>query len=384
MLCICPLYILSFPVYPQKATNKPLKNSRLRHIINQLKIKKMRKMIFAAMAIFALASCSDNTENLVIDNESNGNSPEVCITLKAEENTRAFFDNETSAEAWEKEIKTLETYVFDKDGSIVLKRTMTDAEITAKSARFSLPNSTAGTQCSFYVVANANYGDIGNVSTLDNASENIAIKDYNGTFSQVTTSGKLVSGFVMTGKTNITIADAGNSTTVGITLKRIVAKIAVRTQLSDDFTTNYNGGKVVITEATISQTNALSYSFANSSGAIEKNTFFAFTQPSQNTSGYFDNLFYIHENSVESTEEDRVRIGLKGYFDADGNLATTQDQIEVEYSIYLVGAANGEIKRNGYYRVDATIKGLSGDGLIVNFTIADWETPVTQNVDLGV
>lgn len=342
----------------------------------------MKKFFFAAIAMTVmLASCSKNAENLSTVEPVDG--PQVYVTLQAENQSRAFFDNTATAEAWEKSINSLDLYVFDKNGNIVLKRKLSSSEINAKSARFALPNSTAGTQCSFYVVANADCGEAITVSALDNALESAVLGDYNGTFAQVSTASKRTGGFVMTGKTNQAIATAGSSTTVGVTLKRVVAKISVRAKLSSDFSQNYNGGKIIITGATISQANSKSYYFANVNGPLEKSTFFSFTQPSQNTSDNFDNLFYIYENGVESTEKDRVKIVLKGYFDADGNLATTHDQIEVEYPIYLSGASNGEIRRNGYYRVDATIKGLSGDGLVVNFSVAEWETPVTQNIELG-
>ncbi len=45
--------------------------------------------------------------------------------------------------------------------------------------------------------------------------------------------------------------------------------------------------------------------------------------------------------------------------------------------------AAGQILRNGYYRVAANITGLVGQDCQVSVTVADWETPVTQSVDLG-
>ena len=49
----------------------------------------------------------------------------------------------------------------------------------------------------------------------------------------------------------------------------------------------------------------------------------------------------------------------------------------------LTGKAGGEIARNGYYRVAATLSGLVGQDCHVALTVAEWEAPVTQNVDLG-
>ena len=53
------------------------------------------------------------------------------------------------------------------------------------------------------------------------------------------------------------------------------------------------------------------------------------------------------------------------------------------YSIELTGKAAGEILRNGYYRIAANITGLVGQDCMVSVSVADWETPVTQNVELG-
>lgn len=328
-----------------------------------------------------LASCSKNMENTTPGTD---NGQMVQITLTNEGNTRAFFDNTAAAETWENEITTLCAYVFDKNGNIVVKRTMTASEITAKSARFSLPNSAAGTQCSFYVVANADYGDVASSAALDSAIEAATLVEYNGTATETITARKRAAGFVMTGKTTQAIAAEGSATTVGVTLKRVVAKIAVQAQMSADFAANFNGGTVTITEAVISKANSVSYSFANAAGCHNNSGLYTHTQTTNASAGKMQNLFYIYENGEAASNADKVLLTLNGYFDADGNATTTNDRSDVSYKIYLDGAANGEIKRNGYYRVDATIKGLSGDGVIVNFTVENWQTPVTQTVDLGV
>ncbi len=53
------------------------------------------------------------------------------------------------------------------------------------------------------------------------------------------------------------------------------------------------------------------------------------------------------------------------------------------YEVELDGAAGGEIRRNGYYRVDVTINGLTGQDATLTITPAEWESPVTQTVELG-
>ena len=49
----------------------------------------------------------------------------------------------------------------------------------------------------------------------------------------------------------------------------------------------------------------------------------------------------------------------------------------------LTGKAAGEILRHCYYRIAANITGLVGQDCAVTVTVADWETPVTQSVELG-
>lgn len=346
----------------------------------------MKKILFAAMAMTAmLASCSKNAENVTTEPKS-GIQPQVQITLDAEAQSRAFFDNTAAAEAWEKEITSLTIHVFDKDGNIIARRSMTAAEITAKSALFSLPNSAAGTNCTFYVVANADYGNtVLSTAAMDLLIESATPADYNGTFAQTATGRKRTAGFVMTGKTTTAIAAPGSATTVGVTIKRVVAKIAVRAKLADNFTTLYNGGKVIINNAKLKQANDFSYSFANAGGVYAGTSLYTHTQASNTSGTEYQNMFYAYERASGGLDATKYQIELTGIFDADGNTATTGDQSDVEYTITLDGAGSGQIKRNGYYRIDATIKGLSGtNALTVNFTVAEWETPVTQSVELGI
>ncbi len=106
-----------------------------------------------------------------------------------------------------------------------------------------------------------------------------------------------------------------------------------------------------------------------------------FTQASQKDGDYFHNLFYIYENgSLLATS--RVQITLTGYHDVDGNESTTDDRTNVEYKIELAGS-QGATKRNGYYRVDVKIKGLSGDRVVLTSSGTDWGEVDTQTAEIG-
>jgi hypothetical protein len=106
------------------------------------------------------------------------------------------------------------------------------------------------------------------------------------------------------------------------------------------------------------------------------------TQAPAAASGKYNNLFYIFENGALA-EASRVALEITATYDADGNASTTADRMEVVYTVPLTGKAGGEIARNGYYRVAANITGLVGQDCQVSVSVAEWETPVTQSVDLG-
>ncbi len=347
----------------------------------------MKKIIlFAMMAVAAtLASCDKNTDidTNVIDNPDG---PQVCLTLGGEDAaTRAFFDNSATAETYENEIKTLAVYVFDVAGQFVVKRSLTTSEVSAKTVTFALPNSVAGTNCSFYTVANADYGNVVDVATMEARTESATLDEYNGTFAQTGQARKRTAGFVMTGVTTAKIAAAGSSTTVAVTLKRTVAKIALRVRMDSSFSATYGNGTVTINSVKLSKASASSNSFYKSGSYASRTSLYETTQTPLKNGSYYDGCFYSYENGAIAAGS-RVMLTLTGVFDSDGSASTTNDRMEVEYKIELTGAAGGEIKRNGYYRVDAAIKGPFGDGagaITVNITVANWETPVTQSITLG-
>ena len=70
-------------------------------------------------------------------------------------------------------------------------------------------------------------------------------------------------------------------------------------------------------------------------------------------------------------------------YDADGNLSTTADQMAVSYETELTGTTGGKIVRNGSYKVNAKIDGLTGQDVTLAITVANWDTLSTQDVNLG-
>lgn len=340
----------------------------------------MKKIFIAAFAAVSFIACNKDIDTAITpDNSSLSDGAVVTMTFTDETTTRAFFAEAATAEAWEKSLSALSVYVFNAKGDLITDRTFTASELTAKSATFALPHATAGTTCDFYAVANMSLSGIATKSALL-AKLETAAADYNGTFAEVSTKAKRSGGFVMTAGMSKAVAAEGSTTSVALTLKRTVAKIAVQTSIDPTFATKYSGTLTVTSTKLLraaSQTPIIAPA-TPTPGAMT----FTHTQTAAAASGKFNNLFYLFENGALA-EASRVTLEITATYDADGNASTTADRMEVVYSVPLTGKAGGQIARNGYYRVAANITGLVGQDCQVTVSVAEWETPVTQSVDLG-
>ena len=243
---------------------------------------------------------------------------------------------------------------------------------------FALPKSTAGTECSFYAVANYDASSAKTRAALTALVENSAAT-YNGTFAEVSTAAKRSGGFVMSGSVTKTVGAVNTTTSVGITLKRTVAKVAVQTTVDPSFANKYSG-TLAINSVKLSK--AASQSLVVAGTPTPGTMTFSHMQTPAAASENYNALFYCFENGALAVGN-RVLLEINATYDSDGSASTPDDRSEVTYSIELTGKATGEILRNGYYRLAANITGLVGQDCAVTVTVADWETPVTQNVELG-
>lgn len=302
----------------------------------------------------------------------------MTISLTDDAATRTFFDTAAAAEAWEKTLSSLSVFAFDNGGGLIIRRDFTLAELGAKSATFALPKSVAGTSCSFYAVANYDATSAKTQSALTSLLEKSA-GDYNGTFSEVTTAAKRSDGFVMSGQTTQAVGAVNSTTNVGITLKRTVAKVALQTTIDPAFSEKY-GGSLTINSVKLSKAASQSTVIAGTPtpGAMS----YTHTQTPASASGKYNALFYCFENGALAAGN-RVLLEINATYDMDGSDTTTDDRSEVVYSVELTGKSAGDILRNGYYRIATNITGLVGQDCVVSVTVADWETPVTQTVELG-
>ena len=342
----------------------------------------MKKILFAAAAMVAalFASCDkdDETINSVIPEAADGARIAITLIGAGDTETRAFFDTTAKAEAWESSLSTLSVFAFDNGGTLIVRRDFSSAELASKSATFSLPKSAAGTECSFYAVANYDASSAKTKAALTALVENSAAA-YNGTFAEVSAAAKRSGGFVMSGFATKTVGAVNTTTSVGITLKRTVAKVAVQMTVDPSFANKYSG---TLTVNSVKLSKAASQSLVVAGTPTPGTMTFSHTQTPAMASGKMNSLFYLFENEALA-EGSRVLLEIEATYDMDGEVSTTDDRSEVTYSVELTGKAAGEILRNGYYRIAANITGLVGQDCAVTVTVADWETPVTQNVDLG-
>ena len=336
----------------------------------------MKKILFAATALAAalFASCDkdNDTINPALPETSDGARIAITLTGADEADTRAFFDASAKAESWESSLSSLSVFAFDNSGALIIRRDFTSSELASKSATFALPKSAAGTECSFYAVANYDASSAKTRAALTVLVEKSAA-DYNGTFAEVSSAAKRSGGFVMSGSTSKTIGAVNSTTSVGITLKRTVAKVALQTTIDPSFADKINSVKL---SKAASQSSVVAGT--PTPGAMS----YTHTQTLAAASGKYNALFYCFENG-SLTAGNRVLLEINATYDLDGNGSTTDDRSEVTYSVELTGKAAGEILRNGYYRIAANITGLVGQDCAVTVTVADWETPVTQSVELG-
>ena len=254
----------------------------------------MKKLFLAAGAALALlASCSKHTDEIA--DSTIGSVVKIAFVDETPQ-TRAFFGTTAAAESWEKQIGSLTLFVFDQNRTAVLQRNFSASEIAAKTATIPIPDATPGQTYSFYVLANnSNLGTVADLDDLLALSESEAAS-YNGTFDEVSTKAKRTQGFTMTGSATQAIAQAGQVTTVNISLKRLVAKIAVQTCLDAQFASIYPGS-VKINSAELSRAAISCHYIAETSASTVAHTF-THTQTSKDLSGKYGNLFYVYGNEI--------------------------------------------------------------------------------------
>ena len=349
------------------------------------------KLTAIAVMPMLLAACTKDEVNPTPTN--GGKEGEIELILKNEsvaDGTRAFGSGTT--ESWEKSISSAVLIVYNASGTQILRRVLTSSEVTASTStpiKLVLPGVDADTSCDFYVVINRTVADNITTETALLAELESDIASYNGTYANVTTKAMRSGGFVMTGTATAKIVSG--TTAVAVTVKRVVAKVEVQCTMTDSFRAKYGNGCVEVKKLTLSRGAEKSYlidqttskyATVSSSFTSAQDAFCDKTGASKTNAYKYNNLFYINEKAAAATGS-RIKVVLNAVYDADGNLSTTTDQLAVTYETELTGATGGKIARNGSYKVNAKLDGLTGQDVTLAVTVANWDALSTQDVNLG-
>lgn len=354
----------------------------------------MKNIIIKLTAIavtFGFAAC-EKSETIPTP-ENNEKAGEIELVLKngnVADKTRAFGSGTT--ESWEKSISSAVLIVYNTSGTQILRRVLTAAEVngsTTTPIKFVLPGVSADASCDFYVVINRNIAD--NITTKAKLLEELEsdIASYNGTYANVTTKAMRSGGFAMTG--TVTAKIVSGTTAVTVTVKRVVAKVEIQTSMTDSFRTKYGNGCVEVKKITLSRgaeksylidQTASKYATVSSSFTSAQDAYCDKTGASKTNAYKYNNLFYINEKAAAATGS-RIKVVLDAIYDADGNLSTTADQVPLSYETELTGTTDGKMLRNGSYKLNVNLDGLTGKDMTLSIAIANWEALSTQNVNVG-
>ena len=347
----------------------------------------------AAMAAMTAAIVACDKENLDPAPDNGRNESIVELTLKNEsaaDRTRAFGAGTT--EAWEKSISSAVLIVYNASGTQILRRVLTSSEVNASTStpiKLVLPGVDADTSCDFYVVINRTVADNITTETALLAELESDIASYNGTYANVTTKAMRSGGFAMTG--TVTAKIVSGTTAVTVTVKRVVAKVEIQTSMTDSFRTKYGNGCVEVKKITLSRgaeksylidQTASKYATVSSSFTSAQDAYCDKTGASKTNAYKYNNLFYINEKAAAATGS-RIKVVLDAIYDADGNLSTTADQVPLSYETELTGTTDGKMLRNGSYKLNVNLDGLTGKDMTLSIAIANWEALSTQNVNVG-
>ena len=349
------------------------------------------KLVAIATMLALVTACEKNHINPTPDN--GGKEGEIELILKNEsvaDGTRAFGSGTT--ESWEKSISSAVLIVYNTSGTQILRRVLTAAEVngsTTTPIKFVLPGVSADASCDFYVVINRNIAD--NITTKAKLLEELEsdIASYNGTYANVTTKAMRSGGFAMTG--TVTAKIVSGTTAVTVTVKRVVAKVEIQTSMTDSFRTKYGNGCVEVKKITLSRgaeksylidQTASKYATVSSSFTSAQDAYCDKTGASKTNAYKYNNLFYINEKAAAATGS-RIKVVLDAIYDADGNLSTTADQVPLSYETELTGTTDGKMLRNGSYKLNVNLDGLTGKDMTLSIAIDNWEALSTQNVNVG-
>ncbi len=339
------------------------------------------------MAVCAMlaVSCAKEHEPIPVPQPEAGTP--VRLTFGVPGNfSRAFFDEAAAAEPWEKTIDNMTLYAINTHGKQVMRKEFGREEIGAMSAELLVPGVTMGEAVTFYVLANrASYPVLMTENDFHSVTDRdiYAYNGNNGAFEDISSRAMRPYGFAMSGKTTMTLIGDGRMNHVPITLKRLVAKIAVRIDIDPSYKQNYPGEIIV---SGIDMTNKAIFTPWLFNGYRTRHTnpdaSQTFQQKPVLIDGKYCAIFYTFEQGPPSFgPEDKAVLSIQTQYSPSGSFGSGNTVYRNYFHIPLEGSGDGEIRRNGYYRVKGTVADLYTFRTQSAVEVSEWEMPVTA--DLG-
>lgn len=354
----------------------------------------MKRLIFILMSLWVLSSCSVSYEEQFSNVEEETNLA-VFLATSSKSDTRAI--STTIADEAEKELKSIDILVFNRQNNLLKKERFTGANITSPNGMVIKTN--VGV-CNLFVIANLPAGMLDKVATIEDLSK-VKI----GLASQFV----LNNGMVMSGEIRgqQIVADGENRCVVS--LQRVTAKVNLHWSINLPSPLNSNDLKVkrVFVLNNYAQS-TLTGNIDNRLTVTERihGKEGAVVPSSLEPSNYADYLgrlientsdvsFYLTENrnptgNINSSNYSGTKIVIETVYSPNG-------QGTIYYYPIIINkltedAVTSSIQRNTAYQITANIKGLSGvldpfdpvvnRNLEVKLEIVDWVS-IDQTVDFN-
>jgi len=326
------------------------------------------------MAIIMATLCSCSKEEELTGNDNNVEKEGLLVTVSFtgdHEHSLKSSINTVPAEEWEKELKRITIFIFKEDGTCISQYLFNAAELAARTATFRLTSVSHGELVTFHAVANLEmFSYVRNLSEFEKL-KHLTITDYNHyRYEVLSTLCIRRDGFLMTGQAEKIMA-VGQKTSVAISLKRLVAKIRVKINVTEEFHSRYKGSIKIwgtdvmnssketwIVEKEVPPVGRVEYIYQD----------YWTVAPDSHVQ-----LFYIFENG-KRTPGDGVKLRIKATYSEAGLVVNAVSQTYlVELDLDPLG--EGIVRRNCCYDVEVNINDLINKNLQYQVSAAKWEMP---------
>ncbi|MBQ0081508.1 MAG: FimB/Mfa2 family fimbrial subunit [Alistipes sp.] len=329
----------------------------------------MKKVTLFLFVAILFAACTKEVQNLSSKQE---NLHEIRFEIPRSRAT-------VEATDFEKQIKTLEILIFNKDHQKVISRTVLEDEIASGSFSVGVSKKMAGEKCTVYAIANSPQDESQSEEEIQSRIEE-DFDMYQSNYDMVKNRAIRPRGFSMSDKKEVTLSLEGGVTSVTLSLRRVVARIHSSISISEKFSKKYPG-KITPKSVKILGCATKSYIVQGDSVVAAPLTA-SYTQPSKLEDLVWHNLYYSYERN-DQTSATLPRLIVNCEYDNDGNADTKNDISQMEYVIDLNASGIGVIKRNTSYAVEAQITGLQGQELSFTVSVLDWDEATHEEIEIG-